>query len=280
MGGQARGLPSRIAEPGEGVAEAASRHRRALTRAARPAIEPERGVARGGDGDAAAEITAGAPTLRRAGAVGAGGFKYTLIAPAVFIIAADRPVPVPLLRGRRASRSISLRDQIHELLRVLSNYARLLQDRASGTRSCTPLRSPRWRCRSQLVLGLLLAHHFLEDRPLKRLFVALLIIPSVISPMVAGSMWRLMFDDRYGPINQIIGWIAGRARLDPMDHPAGLGLSGDHHLRRLAVDAVHVHHPAGGAGERRSASSSTPRRSTGRRAGRSSATSACRRSGR
>ena len=61
----------------------------------------------------------------------------------------------------------------------------------------------------QLLLGLLLASHFLTDRPLKRLFVALLIIPAVISPMVAGSMWRLMFDDRYGPINQIIGWIVG-----------------------------------------------------------------------
>ncbi|MEZ5776558.1 MAG: sugar ABC transporter permease [Hyphomicrobiaceae bacterium] len=27
--------------------------------------------------------------------------------------------------------------------------------------------------------------------------------------MVAGSMWRLMFDDRYGPINRIISWVAG-----------------------------------------------------------------------
>lgn len=61
----------------------------------------------------------------------------------------------------------------------------------------------------QLVLGLLLAFHFLHDRRGKRVFVALLIIPAVISPMVAGSMWRLMFDERYGPINQIIGWIAG-----------------------------------------------------------------------
>ena len=59
------------------------------------------------------------------------------------------------------------------------------------------------------MLGLLLAFHFLDDRPFKRIFVALLIIPSVISPMVAGSMWRLMFDDRYGPINQIIGWVIG-----------------------------------------------------------------------
>jgi multiple sugar transport system permease protein len=57
----------------------------------------------------------------------------------------------------------------------------------------------------QLVLGLWMAYHFLEERFGKKLFIALLIIPSVISPVVAGSMWRLMFDNRFGPINQIIG---------------------------------------------------------------------------
>ena len=58
----------------------------------------------------------------------------------------------------------------------------------------------------QLVLGLLLALHFQQDRPLKKLFVALLVLPAVISPMVAGSMWRLMFDHKFGPVNQIISW--------------------------------------------------------------------------
>ena len=58
----------------------------------------------------------------------------------------------------------------------------------------------------QLVLGLLLALHFQADRPLKKLFVALLVLPAVISPMVAGSMWRLMFDQKFGPVNQIISW--------------------------------------------------------------------------
>ncbi|MFO0992472.1 MAG: sugar ABC transporter permease [Hyphomicrobiales bacterium] len=61
----------------------------------------------------------------------------------------------------------------------------------------------------EVVLGLLLAMHFQADRPLKRLYVALLVLPAVVSPMVAGSMWRLMFDHKFGPFNQIIGWVAG-----------------------------------------------------------------------
>ena len=61
----------------------------------------------------------------------------------------------------------------------------------------------------ELVLGLLMAQLFLEKMPLKQLFVALLIIPTVISPIVAGATWRLMFDNQYGPINQIIGWLTG-----------------------------------------------------------------------
>jgi len=35
------------------------------------------------------------------------------------------------------------------------------------------------------------------------------VLPTVISPIVAGATWRLMFDNRYGPINQIVGWFAG-----------------------------------------------------------------------
>ena len=62
----------------------------------------------------------------------------------------------------------------------------------------------------ELVLGLMLALHFQVDRPFKRLFVALLVLPAVISPMVAGSMWRLMFDHKFGPINQMIAWVTGQ----------------------------------------------------------------------
>ena len=49
----------------------------------------------------------------------------------------------------------------------------------------------------------------LERLPGKQIFVALLILPTVISPIVAGAAWRLLFDNRFGPINQIISWFAG-----------------------------------------------------------------------
>ena len=61
----------------------------------------------------------------------------------------------------------------------------------------------------EFLFGLLLALHFQADRPFKKLFVALLVLPAVVSPMVAGSMWRLMLDHKFGPFNQIIGWIVG-----------------------------------------------------------------------
>jgi multiple sugar transport system permease protein len=61
----------------------------------------------------------------------------------------------------------------------------------------------------QIALGLLMAQLFVEPMPGKRFFVALLILPAMISPIVAGASWRLMFDNHYGPINQILSWIVG-----------------------------------------------------------------------
>jgi multiple sugar transport system permease protein len=138
---------------------------------------------------------------------GARGFKYLLIAPAVFVLLAFGLFPF-LYAVVVSFQKLSLLDQYTSFQGFL-NYARLFHDQrlwnaVLHTFAITAVALP-----LQLVLGLLLAHHFLDERPFKRLFVALLIIPSVISPMVAGSMWRLMFDDRYGPINQVIGWILG-----------------------------------------------------------------------
>jgi multiple sugar transport system permease protein len=152
----------------------------------------------------AAAVTTAAPMTRPAGA---GGFKYLLIAPAVFVLLAFGLFPF-LYSVVVSFQKLSLLDQ-YTSFQGLLNYSRLLHDQrlwnaVLHTFAITAVALP-----LQLALGLLLAHHFLKERPFKRLFVALLIIPSVISPMVAGSMWRLMFDDRYGPINQMIGWILG-----------------------------------------------------------------------
>ena len=91
----------------------------------------------------------------------------------------------------------------------LANYKRLFQDArlwesllhtAIITLIALPL---------ELVLGFLMAELFLERMPGRGVFVALLVLPTVISPIVAGATWRLMFDVRFGPIGEILSFIAG-----------------------------------------------------------------------
>ena len=94
------------------------------------------------------------------------------------------------------------------------------------------------------------------------MFIALLVLPMVISPIVAGATWWLMFDNRFGPINQILGWIAGEPvtilwTVNPdLVYPAILVCRG------LAVDAVHVPDAAGRASPTSTSRSSRRRRST------------------
>jgi multiple sugar transport system permease protein len=61
----------------------------------------------------------------------------------------------------------------------------------------------------ELVLGLAMAQLFLEKIPGRQVFIALLVLPVVVSPIVSGATWSLMFDHRFGPINQVIGWFTG-----------------------------------------------------------------------
>jgi multiple sugar transport system permease protein len=61
----------------------------------------------------------------------------------------------------------------------------------------------------ELLLGYLLALLFLEKLPFKQTLVAIILLPVIISPIVAGAIWRLMFDQRHGPINEVISWFAG-----------------------------------------------------------------------
>ena len=101
----------------------------------------------------------------------------------------------------------------------LANYARLLSDlrlwKALGhTAVFTAIALP-----AELILGLAMAYLFLEKMPGRQIFVALLLLPTVISPIVAGATWRLLFDNRYGPINQIIGWLAGAPTPTGDKHP-------------------------------------------------------------
>ena len=82
-----------------------------------------------------------------------------------------------------------------------------------------------------------MAQLFLDDMPGRQIFIALLVLPTVIAPLIAGAMWRLMLDNRYGPINQIIALALGRAGDTALDGQSVPRLPGDPAGRDLAVDA-------------------------------------------
>lgn len=134
-------------------------------------------------------------------------FKYWLIGPAVFLLLLIGLFPLiySLVVSFQNINLIDVDTSFHGLL----NYRQLFQDSRLWESLLHTLVFMVIALPIELVLGMLLALLCLERLPGKQIFVALLIVPTVICPIVAGAAWRLLFDNRYGPINQIISWFAG-----------------------------------------------------------------------
>jgi multiple sugar transport system permease protein len=134
-------------------------------------------------------------------------FGYAMIAPAVLIILfiALFPLVWTLLVSVQ---NISMIDE-DTSFQGLMNYQRILSDGRFWEALWHTLLFTAIALPVELILGLLLAILFLEELPGRPIFVALLVLPTVISPIVAGAAWRLLLDNRFGPINQVISWFAG-----------------------------------------------------------------------
>lgn len=63
----------------------------------------------------------------------------------------------------------------------------------------------------ELGLGLGLAAALAGRMPGRSVFVALLALPALVSPVIFGSAWRILMNNNYGPLNQVLGWITGHA---------------------------------------------------------------------
>lgn len=134
-------------------------------------------------------------------------FKYLLIAPAVFVILLIGLYPLIKL-AVTSFQDISMFGENLSFQGGL-NYARLFEDARLWESLLHTVVFTLIALPIEVVLGYLLAVLFLGKLPLKQVFVAIILLPTIISPIVAGSTWRLMFDQRFGPINQIISWFAG-----------------------------------------------------------------------
>lgn len=61
----------------------------------------------------------------------------------------------------------------------------------------------------EVILGLGLALVLVEELRAKRFILPILILPVMMVPVIVALMWRMLWDNQYGAINQILGWIAG-----------------------------------------------------------------------
>ena len=134
-------------------------------------------------------------------------FRYWLVAPAIFLLLAVGLFPLiySLIVSFMRIDMMDTDTSFHGLY----NYANLFKDARlwwslAHTLLITVIALP-----IELLLGLAMAYLFLERMPGRQIFVSLLVLPTIISPIVAGATWRLLFDNQYGPINQVLGWFAG-----------------------------------------------------------------------
>ena len=134
-------------------------------------------------------------------------FKYLMIAPAILILLLVGIFP--LIYSLIVSFQNITMTEVDTAFAGSLNYKQLLEDARlwqalMHTAAITAVALP-----LELIFGFLMAQLFLDKIPGRQIFVALLVLPTVISPIVAGATWRLMFDVRFGPIGQILSAIWG-----------------------------------------------------------------------
>ena len=134
-------------------------------------------------------------------------FKYFMIFPAVLVILLIGLFPI-IYTLVISVQNITMMDEDTSFHGFI-HYSTLISDERFWESLWHTLIFIAVALPAELLLGLAMAYLFLERMPGKQVFIALLVMPVVISPIIAGATWRLLFDTRFGPINQVLGWFAG-----------------------------------------------------------------------
>ncbi len=136
-----------------------------------------------------------------------GGFQFALVAPSIFVLLLIGIFPLVYLL-MVSFQNITMTD-MDTSFQGLLNYELLLEDTRMWEALLHTLVFTAVALPIELVLGLAMAQLFIDRLPGRQVFIALLVLPVMVSPIVAGATWSLMFNTRFGPINQILGWIVG-----------------------------------------------------------------------
>ena len=138
-------------------------------------------------------------------------FKYLLVGPAIFVLLLVGVFPLVYLLTV-SFQGITMTETSTDFIGS-ANYKQLFDDARLWQALLHTLIITAIALPLELVLGLTMAQLFLDRLPGRAIFIALLVLPVVASPIVSGATWALLFNHRFGPINQIIGWIAGKETI-------------------------------------------------------------------
>jgi len=131
-------------------------------------------------------------------------FKYLLVGPAIFVLLLVGVFPLVYLLTV-SFQGITMTETSTDFIGS-ANYKQLFDDARLWQALLHTLIITAIALPLELVLGLTMAQLFLDRLPGRAIFIALLVLPVVVSPIVSGATWAL-------PINQIIGWIAGKETI-------------------------------------------------------------------
>ena len=134
-------------------------------------------------------------------------FKYLLVGPAIFVLLLIGIFPLIYLL-MVSFQGITMTETATDFVGA-RNYAQLFDDTRMWEALLHTVIFTAIALPIELVLGLAMAQLFLDRIPGRQVFIALLVLPVVVSPIVSGATWALLFDHRFGPINQVIGWFTG-----------------------------------------------------------------------
>ena len=134
-------------------------------------------------------------------------FKYLLVGPAIFVLLLIGIFPLIYLL-MVSFQGITMTETATDFVGG-RNYAQLFDDARMWEALLHTVIFTAIALPIELLLGLAMAQLFLDRIPGRQVFIALLVLPVVVSPIVSGATWALLFDHRFGPINQIIGWFTG-----------------------------------------------------------------------
>ncbi len=83
----------------------------------------------------------------------------------------------------------------------LSNYVEFMKDKLFIKSLTNNVIFATISVSMELIFGLVIAMILSEDNKMSRVMITIILIPMIIAPVVAGTLWRMMLDSTYGVVD-------------------------------------------------------------------------------